>query len=147
MPHLTKEELAPFLPHAGAMRLIDRVDAWDDSTIRCCAGSHRDPANPLRYEARLDAVAGLEYAAQAMGLHVGLCNQTRSGEGVIGYVGSLRDVAFCVDRLDECPAELTIDATRLYADGQNFVYQFAVSSGGHEVVSGRASIFLKRVRA
>ena len=67
MPQLTKEELSQFLPHEGAMRLIDRVESWDDATIQCCTWSHHDQGNPLRQGTRLEAVTGLEYAAQAMG--------------------------------------------------------------------------------
>ncbi|MBM4127738.1 MAG: 3-hydroxylacyl-ACP dehydratase [Nitrospira sp.] len=142
MPSLTKEELAGLLPHAGAMRLLDCVESWDDSTIRCLAVSHRDPENPLRRDARLDVVAGLEYAAQAMGVHVGLLNG-RSPEGEsIGYVGGLRDVRFHIDRLDECSDGLTIDATRLFADHRSFMYRFTLSCDGQKVLTGRASIFL-----
>jgi predicted hotdog family 3-hydroxylacyl-ACP dehydratase len=147
MPQLTKEELSTFLPHAGAMRLIDRVESWDDTTIRCCTRSHHDSANPLRHGTRLEAVTGLEYAAQAMGAHVGLLNRTQSTEGLIGYVGGLRDVVLSVDRLDECPAELTIDATRLFVGDNSFMYQFLISSGGRNVMTGRASIFLKHVHS
>ena len=147
MPHLTKEELAGFLPHAGNMRLIDRVEEWDNTTIRCSTSSHHDPANPLRNEGSLDAVAGLEYAAQAMGLHVGLGRQTPTGDGIVGYVGGLRDVVFNVVRLDECRSELTVDATRLFGDEQSFMYQFTISSEGKAMLTGRASIFLKRMRA
>jgi predicted hotdog family 3-hydroxylacyl-ACP dehydratase len=147
MPSLTKDELAGLLPHAGTMRLLDRVESWDDSTIRCHAVSHRESANPLRRGARLDVVAGLEYAAQAMGVHVGLLNGRLSAGGSIGYVGGLRDVMFGIDRLDDCPGELTIDATRLFGDERNFMYRFALSSGGREVLSGRASIFLTQAPA
>jgi predicted hotdog family 3-hydroxylacyl-ACP dehydratase len=147
MPQLTKEELSTFLPHAGAMRLIDRVESWDPTTIRCHTRSHHDPGNPLRHGARLEAVTGLEYAAQAMGVHVGLLNRTQSTEGLIGYVGGLRDVVLGVDRLDECPAELTIDATRLFAGDNSFMYQFSISSGERNVMTGRASIFLKHVQS
>ena len=142
MPSLTKDDLVCLLPHAGAMRLLDRVESWDASTIRCLAVSHRDPANPLRRGARLDVVAGLEYAAQAMGVHVGLLDGRPTVGGSIGYVGGLRDVTFGIDRLDDCPGELTIDATRLFADNRSFMYRFAVSCHGREVLTGRASIFL-----
>ena len=142
MPALTKDELDSLLPHAGAMRLLDRVESWDASTIRCGTESHRDLANPLRRGAKLDVVAGLEYAAQAMGVHVGLLDgQSRAG-GSIGYVGGLRDVTFGTDRLDDCPGALTIDATRLFAGNRSFMYRFAVSCHGREVLAGRASIFL-----
>jgi predicted hotdog family 3-hydroxylacyl-ACP dehydratase len=147
MPELSKDELSRFLPHEGAMRLIDRVESWDDTTIQCCTRSHRDSANPLRHGTRLEAVTGLEYAAQAMGVHVGLLNRTRSTDGLIGYVGGRRDVVLSVDRLDECPAELTIDATRLFAGDNSFMYRFSISSGGRDVMTGRASIFLKHVQS
>lgn len=145
MPHVTKEDLAVLLPHAGSMRLLDRAASWDESSIRCHTKTHQDPENPLRRGSCLDAVAGIEYAAQAMGVHVGLLNGGRSSDGSIGYVGGLRDVVFGIDRLDDCPDELTIDATRLFMGDDSFLYRFAISSGGREVMSGRASIFLKRV--
>ena len=144
MPHLTKDELASFLPHAGAMRLLDWVASWDELSIRCHTKTHHDPVNPLRRGARLDAVAGLEYAAQAMGVHVGLLDGKPSPSGSIGYVGGLRDVVFGTDRLDNCPAELTIDATRLFEGDHSFLYRFAIFSGDREVISGRASIFLNQ---
>lgn len=147
MPQLTKEELSRLLPHAGSMRLIDSVESWDASAIRCRTRSHHDPANPLRHGTRLEAVTGLEYAAQAMGVHVGLLNRERSTDGLIGYVGGVKDVVLSVDRLDECPAELTIDASRLFEGGDSFLYQFSISSGGHDVMTGRASIFLKYVQS
>lgn len=147
MPQLTKEELSAFLPHTGSMRLIDSVESWDASAIRCRTRSHHDPANPLRHGTRLEAVTGLEYAAQAMGVHVGLLNRERSTDGLIGYVGGVKDVVLSVDQLDECPAELTIDASRLFEGGDSFLYQFSISSGGHDVMTGRASIFLKYVQS
>ncbi|MEP6959950.1 MAG: 3-hydroxylacyl-ACP dehydratase [Nitrospirota bacterium] len=143
MPQLTKEELSTFLPHAGAMRLIDRVESWDDRSIQCRTRSHQDSENPLRHGTRLEAVTGLEYAAQAMGIHMGLLNRTRSTDELIGYVGGLRDVVLGVDRLDECPAELTIDVTRVFEGDNSFMYQFSISSGGQAVMTGRASLFLK----
>ena len=147
MPELTKDELSRFLPHEGAMCLIDRVESWDNTTIRCHTRSHHDQGNPLRYGTRLEALTGLEYAAQAMGVHVGLLNRMRSIDGLIGYVGGLRNVVLGVDRLDDCPAELTIDAMRLFEGDNSFMYQFAISSGGRDIMTGRASIFLKHVQS
>jgi len=144
MPTLNKDELSKFLPHAGTMRLIGSVESWDEEMIRCRAQSHRDPANPLRHNGRLDAVAGLEYAAQAMGVHVGLLAGERLIGAPIGFVGGLRDVVFGTDCLDDCLEDLVIDATRLFADDRSFLYRFIISSEGRLVLSGRASIFLER---
>ena len=147
MPTLNKYELSKFLPHAGAMRLIDGVASWDGMTIRCRAQSHHDPANPLRHNGRLDVVAGLEYAAQAMGVHVGLLAQGPSTDPPIGFVGGLRDVVFGTDRLDDCLGDLVIDATQLFADDRSFLYRFTILSEGRMVLSGRASIFLDQAPA
>ena len=62
----------PVAPHGESMCLLDAVDSWDDRTITCRTSSHRDHRNPLRAGGRLMITAGLEYAAQAMGVHVGL---------------------------------------------------------------------------
>jgi len=74
MPMLTQAEWMPLLPHAGAMRLLDSVQRWDASSITCRASSHKHCENPLRFDGCLPAVTGLEYAAQAMGIHTGLLN-------------------------------------------------------------------------
>jgi len=127
------------------MRLIGGVESWDEVTIRCCAQSHLDPANPLRYHGRLDSIAGLEYAAQAMGIHVGLLAGAHSRGPSIGFVGGLRDVAFGMECLDDCRSALMIEASQLFADDRSFLYRFIISSEGQLIVSGRASIFLEQV--
>ena len=146
MSHLTREELAGFLPHGGGMRLIDCVESWDESNIRCRTRSHHDPDNPLRQDGSLHVIAGLEYAAQAMGIHASLQDHLRSRKGVIGYIGGVRDVRFTVERLDDRPSELIVEATRLFEDDHNFMYQFAIVLEGHPVMTGRASLFLKPVQ-
>ena len=37
--------IAARIPHQGRMCLLDGVLEWDAERIRCCATSHRDPAN------------------------------------------------------------------------------------------------------
>lgn len=143
MPALTNEQIAPLLPHGGSMRLLESVEAWDETAIRCKAVTHRDPNHPLRSRGRLSAAAGLEYAAQAMGVHVGLCDRDRRTAGRIGYVGSVRDVTFAVDRLDDTVFDLIVDATRVAEGDQSFMYRFTVALGDQAVIEGRASIFIK----
>ena len=64
------------LPHAGRMCLLERLESWDGDSIICIATSHRDTDNPLRSGGHLHAVAGVEYAAQAMALHGNLLSST-----------------------------------------------------------------------
>lgn len=125
------------------MRLLDAVEAWDDTTIRCRTATHRNPNHPLRYREQLSVSVGLEYAAQAMGVHVGLLGRAGQTEGRIGYVGSVRDVTFGVDRLDDTPCDLIVEATRLVEGDQSYMYRFTVALDRRVVIEGRASIFIK----
>ena len=72
-----RADIAALIPHAGAMCLLDAVLSWDRTSIACTASSHRAIDNPLAAEGRLDAVCGVEYAAQAMAVHGGLAGDGR----------------------------------------------------------------------
>lgn len=125
------------------MCLLDSVETWDDTTISCRTSTHRDERNPLRARGRLTVSAGLEYAAQAMGAHVGLVDGSRRSENRIGYVGGVRDVTFSVTRLDDLAGDLTVDATRMVEGESSYMYRFTVSHSGLAIIEGRASIFVK----
>jgi predicted hotdog family 3-hydroxylacyl-ACP dehydratase len=125
------------------MCLLESVEAWDAVTIRCLASTHRDQLNPLRFKGRLTAPAGLEYAAQAMGTHVGLVDGDSRTEHRIGLVGSVRDVVFATDRLDDLDGCLMVSATRLLAGEQGYMYHFTLLHGVRKLIEGRASIFIK----
>lgn len=127
------------------MRLLDAVEAWDETTIRCRTATHRDPNHPLRSRGRLSVSAGLEYAAQAMGVHAGLLDRDRQTAGRIGYVGSVRDVTFGVERLDDTVSDLIVEATRLAEGDQSYMYRFTVLLDSRAIIEGRASIFIKAV--
>src|SRR5690348_5741419 len=125
------------------MCLLDSVETWDDTTISCRTSTHRDQRNPLRARGRLTVSAGLEYAAQAMGAHVGLVDGSRRSENQIGYVGGVRDVTFSVTRLDDLAGDLTVEATRMVEGENSYMYRFTVSHSGLAIIEGRASIFVK----
>lgn len=127
------------------MCLLDTVEAWDETTIRCRTATHRDPNHPLRSRGRLSVAVGLEYAAQAMGVHVGLRDRDRQTAGRIGYVGSVRDVSFGVERLDDTVSDLIVEATRLAEGDQSYMYRFTLLLDSRAVIEGRASIFIKAV--
>jgi predicted hotdog family 3-hydroxylacyl-ACP dehydratase len=138
---LNRDAIAALIPHAGAMCLLDRVQAWDDQGIRCVAAGHADAANPLRVAGSLPALCGIEYAAQAMAVHGGL----RAAAGArprSGYLASLREVDCKRARLDDLAGELCVEATRLLGDDSRVIYQFIVRVGVVEVLSGRATVVL-----
>ena len=143
MTRLTKQDIGRLLPHGASMCLLESVAQWDVLTISCLTSTHRDPHNPLRFKGRLTASAGLEYAAQAMGVHVGLIDGDHGAPQGIGVVGSVRDVLFATDRLDNLDGWLLVDARRLVEGEQGYMYHFTVIHETRKLIEGRASIFVK----
>lgn len=140
---LDKSALCKLIPHAGDMCLLEAVLDWDADSIRCQAVSHQDAGNPLRGEAGLHALTGVEYAAQAMAIHGGLL-AGESSPPRQGYLAAVRDLDLHVQRLDTLPAPLTIEAERLMGEGDSILYQFALHAAGVCVLAGRASVFFVR---
>lgn len=133
--------IAARIPHQGCMCLLDRVTAWTPEQIRCHAVSHRDPAHPLRHNNRLGAAAGIEYAAQAMAVHGSLLADD-SCPPRQGYLASVRAVTLHVERLDDCPGDLVVEAERLSGDGLHILYRFAIHHAHHCLLEGRAAVVL-----
>lgn len=133
------------IPHAGRMSLLDTLDAWDATAIRCTATGHTAPDHPLRSAGGLLAPAAIEYAAQAAALHGGLtASASASGAGVRGgMLASARSVHFHRWRLDDLPGPLTISAERQAGDDRQWLYAFTVTHDGQPVADGRLTVVLE----
>ena len=138
---VTKEGIANIIPHAGEMCLLDGVLLWDAGSIRCMTASHRDPLNPLRVNGRLCAISGIEYAAQAMAAHGALVGNTGNVSRK-GYLASVRDVVCHGQYLDQYDVDLTIDAKKVFGEGDRVLYEFTVRAGGMLLLEGRAAVIL-----
>ena len=143
MLRIDKAALCQLIPHHGTMCLLDTVERWDKTSILCTTASHRDATNPLRRDNRLEAICGLEYAAQAMAVHVGLLDQGKERRLTVGYLGAVKNLMLQATRLDDVKENLTVQATRLVGEVDCFIYAFRVSAERQELLEGRASIFLK----
>ena len=144
MLRIGKAALRQLIPHHGSMCLLDRVEQWDDTSLVCTTASHRDTANPLRRDNRLDAICGLEYAAQAMAVHVGLLEERKNARRLtVGYLGAVKNLMLRAIRLDDVKGDLTVQASRLVGESGSFIYAFRVSVEEQALLDGRASIFLK----
>lgn len=133
---MNQADICARLPHAGRMCLLAGLVSWDQDSIVCRADSHRDADNPLRMNGRLHAVAGVEYAAQAMALHGNLL----AGSGAPatrGYLASVRDLKLAVEDLSMLSDDLNITARRLSGDASGFIYEFEIHAGTDTALSGR----------
>ena len=137
---LDRSWIQSHIPHQGSMCLLDGVLSWDAVRIRCRATSHRLADNPLRAHGRLGAACGVEYAAQAMAVHGAIMAHTMGTTAHAGLLTSIRNLVLRVSRLDDIDTDLIASAERLAGDEGSTLYEFTVSSGGQDLLTGRASI-------
>lgn len=129
--------IAGLVPHAGSMCLLESVEHWDETRVRCSTRSHLDPANPLRGARGLLALHLAEYGAQATAVHGALRSGRQAPPGVLT---SLKDVSFTTDRIDDVAAPLQVEARVQFASAAGSLYEFSVSAGGRLLASGRVSV-------
>jgi predicted hotdog family 3-hydroxylacyl-ACP dehydratase len=145
---LTHDGIAALIPHSGAMCLLDRLEAWDETRIVCVATNHRLADHPLRTRSGLLATASIEYAAQAMALHGALIGQQAGTPATAGFLASARGVQLQVLRLDDLPItapvadELRIEAVRQAGDARQILYAFHLQHAGRRIAEGRAAVVL-----
>ncbi len=133
------------LPHAGRMRLVDRIVSYDEQRIVCESDSHRAADHPLADDGALSIVAGLEYGAQAMAIHGGLLAalaQPQRSRARHGFLVAASDLRWCVERLDTCASPLTIEAVSELRSDHQVAYRFEIRVADLTVLTGRASVWL-----
>ena len=143
MPILTRQELAKFLPHGHNMCLLSSVEHWNNTSIVCMTSTHRDQDNPLRRHGALEILSGMEYAAQAMGIHVGLTQNISEHNASVGYLGAIRDVQVCCQTFHQFVEDLRIEAQLLLDQPMSFIYTFSLTAHEDTLLHGRASIFIQ----
>lgn len=126
------------------MVLLDAIERHDATSLRCIATSQRAADNPLRSaDGTLPALAGLEYAGQAMAVHGALVG-AKDAKPRRGYLASARDLQIGRATLDGIET-LVIDVEALSIEAQRVLYQFRLSSGDETVLTGRAAVVLEAV--
>lgn len=139
-----REWIAQHIPHQGTMCLLDRVESFDAERLVCIATSHTHADNPLRAHGRLGAATGIEYAAQAMAVHGALLAQQEGGRPKAGFLASVRSVGLHVERLDDIPGALRVEAVRIHSEGSSILYGFTVHAEQTQqlLLEGRAAVIL-----
>jgi len=156
-----KAEIERMIPHAGSMVLLDNVEAWSADHIVCTAHSHASATNPLRRAEMLSSVMAIEYAAQAVAVHGGLCRNLACGEAAMadaaesenssaarrGYLAVLSEVEWRQPRIDSITAALQVRATRLAVLSAATEYAFEICAAGDTLVTGRLMIAMEPPQA
>ena len=138
---IVRAEFEALIPHKGSMCLLERVEEWDETEIRCVTDTHRQADNPLRRENRLAAVHLVEYGAQAMAVHCGLYDRKHGRPtGKPGVLVAVRNIQLAVARFDDVASPLHVNARRLVADASGWLYGFEIEGDGKILASGRVAV-------
>ncbi|MEO1491768.1 MAG: hypothetical protein AAFV19_06405 [Pseudomonadota bacterium] len=77
------EEALARMPHRGAMRLIEAIEAVDEHSILCRARPHGGSEYPLRLDGHLEPAALTELGAQAAAAHASLFGMGAAHTGLV----------------------------------------------------------------
>jgi predicted hotdog family 3-hydroxylacyl-ACP dehydratase len=128
-----------WVPHRGAMNLLDTVVHCDDHAIEARV---RVPANGLFVGADgVPAWVGIEYMAQAVAAWSGARARAGGGSPRIGYLLGSRRYEAAVPAF-EVGAELQVFAQcELMGDNGLGMFDCRIEQGGRVLASGRLSVF------
>ncbi len=132
---------ASLLPHAGAMVMPEAILHFDHQRLVCTTTRHRAADNPLRRDGRLPALAGIEFAAQAMALH-GALRQTPPRALTNGRLGGVRDIVLHRAFLDDIDDALQIECRLDGESGDVFAYLFSIAAAARPILDGRATVMM-----
>ncbi len=135
---IARDGLETLIPHAGGMIMIDGVEAWDETRIRCISKRHQAPDNPLLRDGRLSAHHGIEFAAQAAAIHGGLLG---GGKPVpLRALAAIRKAVFRRAWLEDLPGALEIVSSLIMLDRQAAIYEAAISHQGDALAEMRLTL-------
>lgn len=131
---LTADDIAQLIPHGRGMSLLEKVVAWNDNSISCSAINFLSVNNPLCEAGKLDNIILIEYAAQAVAVHLSLSNGSfdtpRSA-----YIGAVKDVVLA--QKTQPQIEIEISALCLLKNDNGCVYEFAAMQNTTTITSGK----------
>lgn len=132
-------EIERVIPHRGALRLIDRLLAWDEDRV---VVEVRVPADgPFNDEDGVPAWVGVEYMAQAIAAWAGCRARRQGGEPSIGFLlGTRRYEA----KWPNFPSGvlLRVEAIcELLGDNGLGMFACRIIAGDEEVANANVSVF------
>jgi predicted hotdog family 3-hydroxylacyl-ACP dehydratase len=113
------------IPHRGAMRLLDAIEAWSPAGDVVCRAAIR-PGSPFLRGGRVHAVVALEYMAQAAAVWTGLVLRHEGKTHRSGFLVSVPSMTLHREHL-AAGDRLTIRAAPVYRGSDSGVFACSVA--------------------
>jgi predicted hotdog family 3-hydroxylacyl-ACP dehydratase len=134
---IDRVSLERFLPHSGAMLLLDSVVHWDAAHIVCSA-LPPTAAHPLARAGSVPALAAAEYGAQAAAVHGFLLERHQTPRA--GMLAKLSDVELHAARIPADRGPLAVTSRLVSRTDTGCLYDFALASDRQPVARGRLMV-------
>lgn len=121
------------LPHGPTIRMIDRLDAWEEGYVRCSTTVRTD--SPFVQNGQLSTLITLEHLAQTVAAYLGYEAHLRGKGPSIGMVVACRDYRLMRPYLQVGDA-LRIEAKMIQGDIEHSQFRGEVYVSDVCVVSG-----------
>lgn len=127
------------LPHKGSAILVDRVLDWD--TDKVLVSVSIEPGIPFFVFGRgVPSYVGLEYMAQACGVHAGVRGKEHGADVRIGFLLGTRNYK-CTQEWFGPGSTLEITAEEIFCDNQLGSYKCVIVCEEKEIASAQLSVY------
>ena len=133
---IQRQQIAQLIPHGEAMCLLDQITGWDEHHLNATTASHRLADNPLIENGRMDAVALVEYGAQAAAVHAAL-RQSGLGAARPAYLGAIKRLRLFFQDVDTRVDELQIRVQCIFNEDNGAIYDIRACAEGNDLMTGR----------
>ncbi|MFC4272516.1 hypothetical protein GQF03_11325 [Sneathiella chungangensis] len=131
-------DITEILYHAPPMILIDRIEAYDDTTVM--SSVEITETSPFMAEGEVPAYISIEYMAQSIAAYSGIKARNAGGEVKIGYLVSTRSMTL------GCPAfhpgdRLSVTVHLVYDETPMAVFDCAITRNEKLVAEARLNVY------
>ena len=124
--------------HRAPMLLLDHVEDEGHRTTTCGLTIRED--STFLEDGAVPSCVALEYMAQCVAVHAGLCGARNGQPARIGYLVGARDVDFLVDEF-RVGERIRVVASHVWGDDELGQYSVHLESNGRRVAEALLSVY------
>lgn len=134
---ISREVIQTLIPHGDSMSLIDTVDYWDESQIKCSVDPYQGFKYPFRTETHSSTMLLIEHGAQASGIHSALLLKEKFSPSQLIVLGAVKNAKLYHDNISKEVKRIQIIAELLINNQNGAIYTFAAFIDNKKVIEAK----------
>jgi 3-oxoacyl-[acyl-carrier-protein] synthase-1 len=139
----TQYRIAELVPHAEPMILLDRVSDWTPDTLTAEVTLHANSpfCQTVDQQQNVPAYVGIEYMAQAIAAHGGICERQKNAAVQIGLLVGSRRYSCTVDAFPLAKLLCVHIRASIRSDAGLCVFDCTIKHGNKLLASASLNVF------